>query len=51
MRPLWTDAELAANRPADWAFTDEESRQLQATTGEPERSAGGGAGGIIEAGR
>jgi|KBSSwiStaDraftv2_1062776.scaffolds.fasta_scaffold206853_2 hypothetical protein len=50
MRPLWTDAELAANRPADWAFTDEESRRLQATTREPETSPGDAAG-IIEAGR
>jgi hypothetical protein len=47
MRPLWTDAELAANRRADWAFSDEESRQLHATTREPETSAGG----IDQAGR
>ena len=48
MRPLWTDAELAANRPADWAFTDEETRQLQATTREPEASAGASIGGAVE---
>jgi hypothetical protein len=51
MRPLWTDAELAANRPADWAFTDEESRQVQATTREPETSAEEAPGGGEQAGR
>jgi len=50
MRPLWTDAELAANRPADWVFTDGESRQLQAGTREPETSAVG-AGNGLDAGR
>jgi hypothetical protein len=40
MRPLWTDTELAQNRPADWAFSDEESRQLRAAAQEPEPSAG-----------
>ena len=44
MRPLWTDAELSANRPADWAFTDEESRQLQATQREQDTSAEAGGG-------
>jgi hypothetical protein len=51
MRPLWTDAELAANRPADWAFTDEESRLLHSTTRAPERAFGEDAGSVIEAGR
>jgi len=36
MRPLWTDAELAQNRPWDWAFSEEESRQLRAATREPD---------------
>ena len=48
MRPLWTDAELAANRPVDWAFTDEESRKLQATTGTAETSAGSAENGVVE---
>ena len=48
MRPLWTDAELAANRPDDWAFTDEETRQLHAARREPETSTGLATGGVIE---
>lgn len=36
MRPLWTDAEIARNRPVDWAFSDEESRQLRAAAREPD---------------
>lgn len=48
MRPLWTDAELTANRPADWTFTDEERRQLQASTRDPETLASAAAGGLIE---
>ncbi len=48
MRPLWTDAELTANHPADWAFTDEESRKVQATTRAAETSAGAAEDGVIE---
>jgi hypothetical protein len=53
MRPLWTDAELAQNRPGDWAFSDEESRQLRAATQTSEASAGEGedGGSIEQAGR
>jgi hypothetical protein len=29
MRPLWTDDELAQDRPGDWTFSDDESRQLR----------------------
>jgi hypothetical protein len=32
MRPLWTDDELARNRPGDWVFSDGERRQLRAAT-------------------
>ena len=53
MRPLWTDAELVRNRPEDWAFSDDESRQLRAAAREPAASlaetAAGGA--IDQAGR
>jgi len=49
MRPLWTDAELAQDRPGDWAFSDEESRRLRAAAREPEASAGAAADtGLIE---
>ena len=39
MRPLWNDAELTQNRPEDWAFSDEESRQLRAAAQAPAASA------------
>ena len=29
MRAVWTDAELAHNRPHDWSFTDDERLRLQ----------------------
>ena len=53
MRPLWTDAELARNRPEDWTFSDEESRQLRAAAREPDASVAGGAdaGAVDQAGR
>ena len=35
MRPLWNDAELTRNRPEDWTFSDEESRQLRAAAQAP----------------
>jgi hypothetical protein len=36
MRPLWTDDELAQDRPGDWTFSDEERRQLRAAARRPE---------------
>jgi hypothetical protein len=36
MRPLWTDDELTQDRPGDWTFSDEESRQLRAAARRPE---------------
>jgi hypothetical protein len=52
MRPLWTDAELARDRPGDWAFSDEESRLLRAAAREPEPPVGGAAdAGLEQAGR
>ena len=53
MRPLWTDAELTRNRPGDWAFSDEESRQLRAAAQAPEASGAVAedAGSIEQAGR
>ena len=30
MRPLWTDTELAQNRPDDWTFSGAERNQVQA---------------------
>ena len=29
MRPVWTDDELAQDRPGDWTFSDDEGRQLR----------------------
>jgi hypothetical protein len=48
MRPLWTDAELAQNRPGDWAFSDEESRRLRAAAQEPEAAGPAADAGLIE---
>jgi hypothetical protein len=43
MRPLWTDDELTQDRPGDWTFSDEESRQLRAAARRPETTQSGAA--------
>ena len=51
MRPLWTDDELAHDRPGDWTFSEEESRQLRSAARRPEtpETAMANDGGIVEA--
>jgi hypothetical protein len=41
MRSLWTDDELAQDRPGDWTFSDEESRQLREAARRPDAVATG----------
>jgi hypothetical protein len=53
MRPLWTDAELAQNRPGDWTFSEAERGRVQAVARDADASAGSSpdAGDIEQTGR
>ena len=53
MRPLWTDTELAQNRPGDWTFSGAERNQVQAAARASERpeAPAADAGDVEQAGR